>query len=393
MGRPAKATTVVLVPGVNLKCDPRTRIWYFNSSLNRQTIRKSTGEKDETAARIKGMEWYFLLKEGQGRAGILNCISFDMLAESYLKTVIGDAKWRYHSETIDRHLLPYFETHGDIKQINEGTISDYLVHRRTKGKQEPVPQTLNRENTVLRQMMAYAALQKWIADKIAIPYINQSLTVRRRRHFTSQEYSLLVSTARRRILEAIADRNQRHVVQHRRLLLDAIIIMANSGLRVDEMHQLTWRGVMWEQGDIQLERAGKRKSSRKLILNAGAVLALKRIARRRRDWLARRQQSVELDPNEPVMSLPTGIAVQSFKTAFRALLDACGFEYRDATERHSMTSLRHTYATRLLTRKHRARPTMAALAKQMGTSPRMIEQHYGHDNVEDYRDDLRGRRL
>ena len=143
MGRPAKATTVVLVPGVNLKCDPRTRIWYFNSSLNRQTIRKSTGEKDETAARIKGMEWYFLLKEGQGRAGILNCISFDMLAESYLKTVIGDAKWRYHSETIDRHLLPYFETHGDIKQITEGTISDYLVHRRTKGKQEPVPQTLS----------------------------------------------------------------------------------------------------------------------------------------------------------------------------------------------------------------------------------------------------------
>ena len=53
---------MVLVPGVNLKCDPRTRIWYFNSSLNRQTIRKSTGEKDETAARIKGMEWYFLLK-------------------------------------------------------------------------------------------------------------------------------------------------------------------------------------------------------------------------------------------------------------------------------------------------------------------------------------------
>ena len=125
-------------------------------------------------------------------------------------------------------------------------------------------------------------------------------------------------------------------------------------------------------------------------MNVSAIVALKRIARRRQLWLSRRQKSTELDPTEPVMSLPSGIAVTSFKKQFRTLLDACGFEYRNAAERHSHTSLRHTYATRLLTRKHRARPTINALAKQMGTSPKMIELHYAHDSVEDYRDDIRG---
>jgi hypothetical protein len=33
---------------------------------------------------------------------------------------------------------------------------------------------------------------------------------------------------------------------------------------------------------------------------------------------------------------------------------------------------------------------MRALAKQMGTSERMIQQHYGHDEISDYEDELRG---
>ena len=36
------------------------------------------------------------------------------------------------------------------------------------------------------------------------------------------------------------------------------------------------------------------------------------------------------------------------------------------------------------------RATTRALAKQMGTSQRMIEKHYGHDEIEDYRDELSG---
>jgi len=167
--------------------------------------------------------------------------------------------------------------------------------------------------------------------------------------------------------------------------------MANSGLRVDELHRMTWRNMDWTKGDLKLEYVGKRKSARKMVLRYSAIAAIARIGRRRQQWLEQQGEPAILNPNERIMSMPSGIPIASFKKMFRLLLEECGFEYKNANERHSLTSLRHTYATRSLTQKHRLRPTMEALAKQMGTSPKMIEQYYGHDDVEDYRDELRGK--
>jgi len=90
--------------------------------------------------------------------------------------------------------------------------------------------------------------------------------------------------------------------------------------------------------------------------------------------------------------LADGTVVVSLKKGFNELLSACGFTYESIIEKHALTSLRHTYATfRLTTRSgNRAsvRASVRALAKQMGTSEKMIERHYGHDVVEDYRKEL-----
>ena len=90
------------------------------------------------------------------------------------------------------------------------------------------------------------------------------------------------------------------------------------------------------------------------------------------------------------MALPPGKAVTSFKRGIGQLLSACGFRYASAQERHTLTSLRHTYATFRLTTRTGKRASVRALSKQIGTSERMIEQHYGHDVVEDYRLELVG---
>ncbi len=37
--------------------------------------------------------------------------------------------------------------------------------------------------------------------------------------------------------------------------------------------------------------------------------------------------------------------MKSFRTAFNNLLKACGFEYDAQSQKHAITSLRHTYAT------------------------------------------------
>jgi integrase len=339
------------------------------------------------------LEWFFQLRQQAATGVTLKRISFQQLCQRYLATVIGAAKLGYHSNTIERHLTPFFGDIDDIRRITQGTVSDYVVHRRQKhAEKEPTPQTLNRESTVLRQMLNYAHLQRWLTEPIIVPHVSQRLSVRRRRHFTQEEYVTLWRVARRRIIEAANDPQYRHVTDNRRLLLDVILLMANSGLRVDEMHDMTWRNVLWTQTAIQLERAGKMKSSRKLILRRSAAIALERIATRRRNYLHQQGLPAELNPNDPVIATPDGYAVASVKIAFRSLLIACGFQYTSAEERHSLTSLRHSYATFALTRRNRRRPTLDILARQMGTSIRMIQLHYGHDSIEDYRDILSGSR-
>jgi len=365
--------------------------WYCSCQLRHTHLRKSTGTDDVEQAKLFALEWFFLLKQRVELGIRFQRISFNNLTENFLKTVIGDNKFAFYRDTIDRHLVPYFGGLKDIRMMTDGMVSDYLVQRRNKKERQPLPQTLNRENTVLRQLIAFAVMQRWMPEKIIVPYIDQSQTVRRRRQFTPQEYGKLVRRAKQRIKEAQAIATSRHTINNRRLLLDAIIIMANSGLRVDEMHRITWRNMDWTNGDLKLDYVGKRKSARKLVLKSSAIRAFARIAQRRLHWLSQNGKPAVLDPNEQIMSMPSGIAVASFKKTFTALLDECGFEYVSTRDRHSLTSLRHTYATRSLTQKHKLRPTIETLAKQMGTSPKMIELYYGHDDVEDYRDELRGK--
>jgi hypothetical protein len=118
------------------------------------------------------------------------------------------------------------------------------------------------------------------------------------------------------------------------------------------------------------------------------MVALRRIQERRTAFLDRLYQ--KLKPDEKVFSLPDGKAIASQKKAFEALLKACGFAYDGPEDRHTLTSLRHSYATFRLTSKRGKRASMRALAKQMGTSERMIHRHYGHDVIEDYREELVG---
>ena len=176
----------------------------------------------------------------------------------------------------------------------------------------------------------------------------------------------------------------------RQLLYDYILVLSNTGVRVDESKTIIWRNIDFDNGTILLEGAGKMRSSRRIVTHGtSAIEALKRIKGRRLDYLRRSGRAV-VNPNEKVIALPDGKLVKSFKKGFDQLLQACGFQYASSKDRHSLTSLRHTYATFRLTTRSGKRATPRALAKQMGTSERMIEKHYGHDEIEDYRDELSG---
>lgn len=361
--------------------------------LKRQTYRKSTGASDVHAAEQIALQWFFALKNDLAQNRSTKRKSWAELRTAYLASLPAGAKRDYHQATIDRHLGPFFGSLKDLNLINSGMIAKYLVHRRMKKGREPLPQTLNRENIVLRGLLKFAEVQDWIAPAPAVPFIPDRLAKRRRRHFTDEEYRRLRMTALRRIrqIKLHGDNRERiAVLPYRQLLYDVIQLLANSGLRVDELKNLIWRNVLWEEGDVLLEAAGKTRSSRRLILRQAAIRALRRIAQRRLNWMRAQGEEAKLAPDERVIALACGTSVKSMKHGFSLLLAECGFSYRTAKDRHSLTSLRHTYATQSLTRKSGVRPPLHVLAKQMGTSEKMIQAHYGHDAIEDYRDELRG---
>lgn len=50
---------------------------------------------------------------------------------------------------LNRHITPFLQRFADVIRIAEGDIQDDLIHRQSKGR--VLPQTINRESTVLRQ--------------------------------------------------------------------------------------------------------------------------------------------------------------------------------------------------------------------------------------------------
>jgi integrase len=389
---PLAKTNCRVAPGLVLKSPHNSANWQAHACVSGQVYRRTTGTSDIKIAKQWALKWLSDLKTNPA-AKPAGTVSWTQLTDRYLLTLPEGAKRDYHTDTLTRHFTPVFQAIADIRHITSGLILDYLILRRKKTNPEPLPQTLNRENTVLRQMLKFAVTHELIDKLPVVPFLAEALTRRRRRDFNTDEYMLLRQTAIKRIRHLPADKTpaeQRHIRHQRQLLYDVIQLLANSGLRVDELHSITWRCVDWANGDIILERAGKRRSNRRLVLMRPAVRALLRLAQRRRNWQRLNAEPVLLHSDEKIIALPSGKSVRQLDTGFDLLLKACGFRYSEVINKHALTSLRHTYATRALTRKGTNKISTHVLSLQMGTSERMIRAHYGHDSIEDYREELRG---
>lgn len=383
MGRRAKNSTIIVHDGVYLKEIGAALHIYFR--IGGKQFRRSTKTRDVGAAKLMALKWFKETERKLELGESVDAVSYAKLKRSYLDLIRGQGKYNYHASTIERHFLPFFSKFDDVSRLKKSDILDYMKFRRAKGDAAPSPQTINRENTVLRQMLRYAVDMGWLRVSPKIDMESERLTARRRRHFTLEEYRVLYRTALQRTRDPSLNGHHREL---RLLLLDYILLLVNTGMRVDESKTLIWRNIDWESKSLLLEHAGKVRSTRRVLMRTGAVLALKRIRARREAWQKRNDST--FSQNDKVLTLANGKTIDSFKKGFDQLLAACGFVYASIEEKHALTSLRHTYATFRLTTRMGKRASVRALAKQMGTSEKMIEKHYGHDVLEDYREELVG---
>ncbi len=278
-------------------------------------------------------------------------------------------RWR----VIDSHIrsqLNRYIGNTQISLIGPDRWKDYPIWRQKNGKgrsrDHVSDATIRSEMGTFRSIMMFAAGKQYIRDsqvfKGKLPLSKVS-----REEFTPQEYRKLHTFARSWIKEG---RHEMHILC-RTVTYNFILVMTNTGMRPSEAKNLRWQDVsiQTDKQDRQFVRMAVRGKGkhRNLVASSNVATYFERI----------REISKATKPEDFVFTTTEG---KPAKTLYHGLVEKLlidsDLQNSSSGSRRSTYCFRHTYATFRLTEG----VDVYFLAKQMGTSVKMIEDHYGHVN-------------
>lgn len=227
--------------------------------------------------------------------------------------------------------------------------------------------------TIATEMSVLGGIMGFAASKHYIPAANRfgsrpKLKTERREEFTLEEYRKLHTVGRSWMKQGVHDTSR----WYREVVYNFVLIMCNTGMRPPEAKNLRWRDVTSAKDKegrevVVIHVRGKGKE-RKLVAPSSVGDYLERI----------RKISKATRPDDRVFTTHTGAPNQSlYSSLIESLLDAAGLREGPSGTPRSTYSFRHTYATLRLSEGI----DVYLLAEQMGTSVKMIEDHYGHVNT------------
>lgn len=316
--------------------------------------------------------------------------SFSEVATEYgnYKKKLADAgqismeRWRIIDSHIRLHLIPY-AGHLQITRVGQNEWEGYPFWRKQNGssrdsktiRQEKTadkqPVKPVKDDTIRAEMIVFRSIMKFAADanlikERQIPKGKIALEKGRREEFTPQEYRHLHTYARQWIKEGHSEWHR----WHRIMAYNFMLIMANTGMRTMEARNLRWRdidpGRIDRQGRpfVALNVRGKKKF-RELVAANNVAVYFERI----------KAVSQATKPDDFVFTTYKGKqCIQLYSEVIESLLTKSKLLFSSSGSRRSSYCFRHTYATfRLM-----EGIDVYFLAKQMGTSVKMIEDYYGH---------------
>jgi integrase len=242
--------------------------------------------------------------------------------------------------------------------------------RKKQGKEPKERPARVSDASVRTEMEVFRSIIRFAASKRHIPESHVfrdkiSLDKVRREEFTPEEYRKLHTFARGWIKEA------KTPVQtwYRTVAYNFVLIMCNTGMRPTEAKNLRWRDVAirvdkQERKFVVLSVRGKKKH-RNLVAASTVANYLERI----------RAIAKVTGPDDFVFTTFKGNrAGLLYRRPIEELLAESGLRVSSSGSRRSTYCFRHTYATFRLSEGL----DVYSLANQMGTSVKMIEDHYGH---------------
>ncbi len=300
---------------------------------------------------------------------------FRQVAEEYsefqkARSAVGEItfhRWRVMDSHIRSQLNEYV---GDqqITHIGQDKWTSYPVWRHETGTGRSGGRvsngTIRDEMATFRAIMRFAASRKYIRED---QVFRGRLPISRaqRDEFTPTEYRKLHSFARSWIKRAQNERGR----WYRQMAYNFVLIMTNTGMRPSEAKNLQWRDIQPatdSEGRKFVSLYVRGKSKHRTLVAASNVA----------DYLARvRELSNATETTDHVFTTIEGQPARTlYHSLMESLLTESGLLMSSSGSRRSTYSFRHTYATFRLSEG----VDVYFLAKQMGTSVKMIENHYGH---------------
>jgi integrase len=398
-----------LKPGLLIfrRADVKHRQWYCRIKIPREDRYKTISLKttDLNEARDKAFD-----QDAEVRFRLKHEIpvfdrTFSEVAEEFAKFQkerheageITFHRARVVASHIKTQLNPYVGP-VQITQLGEDRWKSYPAWRQKTGKGRSGGRvsvgTIRDEMATFRSIMNFAAVKNYIRDSQVFEG-KLVLDKTRREEFTAQEYRKLHSFARAWIKEARNDLG----TWYRVMAYNFILIMTNTGMRPSEAKNLRWRDIATHtdrQGRkfVRMNVRGKGKH-RELVAPESVATYLDRI-RENVDELAKKRAAEKPKPpskrridrkaelpdtqraNEPddfVFVTDEGKRARTlYYSLIERLLIESELQQSSSGSRRSTYCFRHTYATFRLAEG----VDVYFLAKQMGTSVKMIEDHYGH---------------
>lgn len=366
--------------------DVKDALWQCRIKIKGHSgyVRRSTGEVDFERAKEAALLILGELKQRVAQSLPLKRKTFSEIAASFLKD--AETRWKEgrNSEgryiiikgTTQRYLIPYFGNR-DITLIQKKDMMAYRAWRQEywvtgpgfeetgKTKKPPTLATLKQEWTVLRGVFLHG-VDLGVVPQSMLPFLKHDKTsVNKRPAFTQDEYDRLW-------LHLLTWQYKTHnprVRRDRTLLRYYVLIMVNSGMRIGEARMLKWRDVgsySNEHGHWVTCNVKGKTGERLVVCQPGVERYFEKL----------KERDYRTDPDDLVFCHEDGEPIENW-TGFYTMLRAAGIEHDTNGNKHTLYSLRHTYATFRL----QNGTNVYWLKKNMGTSVAMIERHYGQTNV------------
>lgn len=372
---------------------------YFQTQINNEdgTIRRvSTKEKTVEKATKQAIRLSIETEQAIENNLPTNTKTFSSVAktiikelESYRDTDFWKEVYASYIQVIKNYQIPYFKN----KQLNvvRNDYANYLKYVEKQMGSKIAKSTVSTHASALKRILNTALVKGWITNA-SLPTANVSTKDgNRRATFELDEYNTMRTKLR---AYKNADTHRKRDKSIRELLYDYVLFLANSGVRHGkEALRLTWKDVgkrtignnTYVYASVITFKGQGKKRKREVILRhnkfSDAIKNLQRCIDRNSKLKGKKFDAVIGKSDELIF-----VAVDENDKVFQpSRIDGTFKNFLEINEllvgsegNRTLYSLRHFYATQELLRNN---VSSLMLAKQMGTSEKMLEQHYGHLEV------------